>query len=316
MKQILLKIGLTLVLLFCIDRVAYYSFKHVFFDKIISGEKGGSLNFLLQKKRDVDFFILGTSRAKYQIDPTQLTNAYYAHGFNAAISGIGAIVYNNVLLDIITSQGIKPKLVILQTDAYQFSDIEDDKVVNELIPLYPFMNKSEVLSNYIHDAPIAERAKLFLKTYQFNGKVFNVLVNYTKRNSVKDYTGFVSVNSTMKETQQLRKEDMHNDTFTFSAIKVNALKSITDICKKSQIRLIVVLPPSYENNLYNRVNNMQIEKIVQENSTFPVLDLSNVEALPSLRPRTQWLDFSHLNGSGAVTFSKILNDSLAGKIKN
>ncbi|HMI79570.1 MAG TPA: hypothetical protein VK484_12305, partial [Ferruginibacter sp.] len=69
MKKILLYITIIAINLVVADRIFYYFFTNYVFAKTLSGDTGGAINYSLQKKENVDCIILGSSRAKYLIDP-------------------------------------------------------------------------------------------------------------------------------------------------------------------------------------------------------------------------------------------------------
>ena len=100
MRQLILFI----LFLIVIDFLFGYFFKKIVFDKTISGEGGGNLNFLLQRKKKSDYFIFGTSRAVHHINPDFLTSLN-GSGYNAGVNGVGSVVYNAAMLDIILRAG-------------------------------------------------------------------------------------------------------------------------------------------------------------------------------------------------------------------
>ena len=160
------------------DRLISWIFAKAIFSKTLSGESGGTVNYLLQNKKNADFLILGSSRAKFHINPSLLTNVYDANGYNAGISGTGGLIYNNLLLQLLVSKGVKPRLIILQVDVYPYLTIENENATNEISPLYPFLGESDVVRTYISShAGYAEKFKLLFHTYRYNGKFLNILYN-------------------------------------------------------------------------------------------------------------------------------------------
>ncbi|MFD0878348.1 hypothetical protein ACFQ1A_29555, partial [Massilia pinisoli] len=63
MRAILLKVITIVIILIVIDKGFGALFNNFIFKKTISGERGGSLNYLLERKKNIDFVILGSSRA-------------------------------------------------------------------------------------------------------------------------------------------------------------------------------------------------------------------------------------------------------------
>ena len=310
MKRILLTLAIFLVVFVAADRIFTFIFSKQIFSKTLSGESGGSLNYLLKKKKNIDFLILGSSRAKHQIDPALLTNVYKGNGYNAGINGVGTIVYNSVLLDILIQNKVVPKMVILQTDKYQLTHSES-KAGTEVVPLYPFINQSSLMENYIS---FQERCKLLIQAYRYNGKFLNVVFNYLKRNSVKDNTGYVDLREHMDSLSVRKIAPKPASRLVLSQDRMKALQSIVELCKKHDIKLVVVFPPVYNNAGYDEKGNEQLYAAMRGEGVPNILNFSDIHKLPMLEPASMWKDADHLNYAGAAIFSKALNESVASML--
>jgi hypothetical protein len=306
MRKILLSLMIFIAAFSITDRVFSYIFSNQIFSKTLSGESGGSLNYLLKRKSNVDFLILGSSRAKHQIDPALLTDVYNGNGYNAGINGVGTIVYNSVLLDILITNEVIPKVVILQTDKYQFGD-SGEKIGNEIVPLYPFLGQSTLLNSYLSHA---ERFKLLIHAYRYNGKFLNILFNYFKRNSVADNTGYVGLNGEMNPANLLQSAPAINQKFAISDVKIKALRSIVTLCNQNNIKLIVVFPPVYNNVSFDREGNNRLFAALNQEGVSNLIDFANINDIPMLKPASFWKDVDHLNKNGAAIFSQKLNQTI------
>lgn len=311
MKKISFLVAMFVVTVFCIDRIFSFVYTKYIFRYTLSGESGGSLNYLLNRKRQSEFLILGSSRAKHHLDPSCLSNLYNGNGYNAGINGVGKMVYNEVLLDIIVGNRLIPKMVVLQTDAYLFTNENDGNLQSELIPLYPFLNTSIAMQNYMG---WRERVKLSLNSYQYNGKVLNIAYNYLKRSQVRDNNGFAGLLGSMREVAAGKQKSVRKiETATFSEIKVNALRNTVALCKKNNIRLAVVLMPFYGDKGPHFDLNKKFLQMLNEQGIMEIVDFSSVNSIPELAPARFWKDGAHLNEEGARILSKAVNNRLGSR---
>lgn len=312
MKKILITLTTLLIILVTTDRVFTWFFTNYFFSKTQSGDSGGAVNYLMQKKKNVDFIILGSSRAKHHINPALLSNLYNGNGYNAGINGTGGIIYSNMLLQLLVSKGIKPKMILLQTDPYPyFIADKDEDVTNELLPLYPFINESSVLKEFINkNTAWTERFKLLFHSYRYNGTFFRVLFNYAKRNSITDNNGFEGLLGKIDTTGFKITGDL-NKTYSFSQLKLNTLTDVIQTCRANNIKLAVVFSPAYKNNIFLKQGYNVLIELLHKNNVTSIYNFSDIENIPSLQTPDMWRNATHLNSNGAKEFSRILNDSIS-----
>jgi len=315
MKKIGIKIIVVLFIVFIADRLLGYVFTRYIFEKTLSGESGGNLNYLLQKKKNADYIILGTSRAKHQIDPEKLTSIK-GIGYNAGVNGIGAIIFNNILLEIILHEKLQPKIVLLQTDVVNFVAEASENTVYGLSYLYPYRQKSKLLQTLMNRQNFEEQFKLHSDLYKFNGKIPSIFLNYCKRNTVTDNNGFVPWVQTMDTTKQNGEPFSYDNGFAFSAAKLQALNNIISLCERNNIKLFIILPPYYKNVNYKKDDLSFLKKYIKDKSRkVIIIDMADVSNFPDLQNAQNWKDIGHLNNIGAAKFSTYLNDSLKNNLQ-
>lgn len=308
MKKILIQTVVFAAILLLADRIGTYFFDRYIFSRTLSGESGGSVNYLLEKKRQVKLLVMGSSRAKHHIDPSRLSGYQPADIYNAGINGTGGLIYNDRLLQILLEKGIKPEKIILQLDAWPYFTMPDDKAVIELAQLYPFIADSHSLAEYMKKhGGMAESVKLFFHSYRFNGKLLNILYNYRKRNQAMDTNGFAALEGILKDSLVKPLPADACDTSRFDAIKMDALRHIAASCRKHNIILEVVFPPSYNNTLFTKTGNDKLKALLKEEGISRVIDFSAIGSIPALSSAEYWRDATHLNGRGARIFSDSLN---------
>ncbi|WP_462254493.1 hypothetical protein [Ferruginibacter sp.] len=307
MKKILINIAVIFLIVLIFDRLFSFVFTKYIFEKTISGESGGSLNYLLEKKKNADYIILGSSRAKHQVDPEKLT-AINGIGYNAGINGVGTILHSNIVLDIMLHENFKPKIILLQVDAVNFATENLENYLYGLSSLYPFFKKSPLLQNSLKELALEERLKLNFDTYKFNGKITNIFLNYFKQNSVAKNDGFDPLYQTMDTINQ---QNLSFAKFTFSAKKLQILNNIITSCKQNNIQLVIIFPPYYKNVNYREDEIIFLKKYIKNISgKVVIIDMGNVTNLPEIQDAQNWKDIGHLNNIGAAKFSASLNDSI------
>ena len=310
MKGIVLKVIVLLAVVVQMDGVFRFMFEKHIFQRTLSGERAGSLNYLIQKKQHSAFIVMGSSRAKNHIDPAQLTHLK-GTGYNAAINGAGALLYNSVLLELMLSNHVKPNTILLQTDVNNFSTDAPESHISELTPLYPYYQQSYFMQHYIKSLRMDEHVKLYSSMYRFNGKAMNILFNYLKRNSVTENNGYMPLFESMDTMGEPFTAYSSNTVIEFSKIKLEAMKNIIQLCSHNDIRLIIVLPPSYNNVIYGSKDIVHLKSTLKNISDrIRVIDMGDVKKFTDLEGAENWKDELHLNAIGAKKFSIYLNDSL------
>lgn len=310
MLQIIKKIIIVLAAIVIIDRVFTYAFTNYIFKKTISGESGGTINYVINKKKDLDFLIIGASRAKHSIDPKVLTSLG-TDGYNLGINGTD-VLNSLFILDILVRNGVKPKTLIVQTDLSDYVSDTDSKTLDQMKRVYPY--GTPLIEEYVRRMGVVEEAKYFFGLYRFNRKILNISFNFVKRNSVPNNSGYVGLpNMDYKsEAVSLSKDYAYNS----SSLSAEAIKRIKKICDENNIKLIVVLPPSYKNVLYNEAGQKKMDEDLKKDGINNIIDLSDIDKLPELSGYENWRDAIHPNYLGSQKFSHILNEEIIKLSKN
>lgn len=293
-------IALTVI---AVDRVFTYTFTNEIFKKTISGESGGTINYVINNKKTLDFLILGASRARHGID-TEKLQSLGNNGYNLGINGASAL--NSLLiLDILLQNNVKPKTVLLQADLFDFGDDTQEKTIDQVKRVYQY--DTPLIREYVKRIGKTEEIKYFFGLYKFNRKIINITFNFFKRNSIKDEKGFVGLpisEDKIDDTVVSRKYHYDKNGLSFEAVK-----KMQKICEKNKIKFIVVFPPSYANTSYNEKEQLRLLKAL-EDEKINFINMSNINKYAELKSESNWKDGLHLNYIGAEIFSKLLNDQL------
>jgi len=304
MLQIIKKVIITLIIVIIIDKIFSYTFTNYIFKKTISGESGGTINYVINKKSNLDFLIIGPSRAKHGIDPSIITSLGN-NGYNLGINGT-TVLNSLLILDILVKNNVKMKTLIVSADLSDYVKESKEETIDQIKRVYPY--DTPLINEYVSKIGNVEQIKYFFGLYKLNRKILNVSYNFTKRNTVTDNNGYVGLpNMTDKPDV---KYDTENFIYKKDSTNVEALKKIKKICDENNIKLIVIFSPSYKNVFYNEIQQkLMIEDFKKENIN-NIIDLSNINQSPDLLKEENWRDAIHFNYFGSQKFSKILSEEI------
>lgn len=306
MKKIALLTLAFLLSLSILDRTFSYVFMKSVFQKTLSGESGGTINYAISEKQTTDFLIMGASRAKHSIDPS-LVPALGKNGYNMGINGTNAL--NTLLiLDILLANNVTTKTLIIQTDLRDHLEAKKDTssaLINQIKRVYPY--DTPLIRSYVKDAGITEQIKYFFDLYKLNGKIINISYNFLKRNRIGNTNGYVPLPQTTYHQNPQNGDDY---VFHNTGTNAQALRDIKELSEKHGIKLIVILMPSYENIIYNKEQTARMIEAFKADGILNIVDLSDIYTHPELNDTTLWRDGVHLNYKGAEIFSKIFNQKI------
>jgi hypothetical protein len=308
MRRVLPYAALLAVLFLLLDRAVAFALSRFLFPSVLSGEAGGDLNYLLKEKRDADLLILGSSRARHHVDPARLSPGVALRPYNAGANGVGDLFYAGVVLDLALREGLRPRTVLLQADAWQFDEGEaaaKTRRARGLAALYPFYDRSPLLRRYVRErAGFRERTLLLLHAYRFNGKVPNLLAHRLRANPARESRdGFEPLQGRVADTTRAAGKPVT----ALDPVALEAFRAIAELCARHGIRLVVVMPPYFEECACDGMRRT-LRQALLERGADRVVDFGNPP--PPLGQARWWRDPAHLNREGAARFSRILDDSL------
>jgi len=315
MKKILIFISCFFLIIFLLDRSINFVFEKYIFSKTFSGESGGNTNYLFQKKKDAKFIILGSSRAKNMIN-TSLLTSFNCEGYNAGINGVGGILYMNALVDLMIHKKIIPEYIVLQTDERDYRYKKINTYHTQITPLYPYLDDSKILQDYALSLGYEEKLKLQFKLYRYNGKFYNIITNYLKKGKVKEPDGYSPLKGVMKKENEINESEEVDMDLQFDSLKLDALKTIINVCKENKIKLFIVFPPSYKNGWYKEQQVNKLIDLISQQSQVEIINMADVHKFQDLQDNSNWKDGAHLNSTGTDKFTRYLNDSIKIKLNS
>lgn len=247
-----------------------------------------SFKEVLNKK--YNYIVLGNSRMYRGVNPSLLFHDTYnfSHdndSFNQEYYKLIYLKENNNL----------PKNIILGVDYFQFSFLADTR--NYIYSRYFSKSYSKDFNE-----PIKKQVNDIMKVYQnqFKARVESLFkdgnknVPYLKENGQYIYYGVATKNDKVKRSSNILKTQL------------NYFEKILELCKKENIRVFMVMPPtrSVELKSYTNKDIENIDKIFKDKVDKQVhyLNYSKDKRFNM----NDYQDVTHLNTKGADKFTKIL----------
>lgn len=294
MKRFLLHIALFVLLFLIIDQLFY-----VFIAHAPKKEDDQRLQYVLDGQMNKDVIILGSSRGANNIIAKQLEDSTGWSTYNLSYRGSN-IEFQEFLLKTLLKYNQPPKYLCLVID--NSSEFKTVATLNfrydRLFPLknYVYINdylvlhhKQNALSKYLNLARVKR------KDFIWSPKPvlpINVLTSHGSK-----------INALDADSTLVYKRDIKTyDTAEEEQAKLNAFKSIQQICEAKGIHLIYVFPPNFvafNTSFYKRFKEIDVD-------TNDVMIYNQKEL--KYQDYKYFRDESHLNKLGAEVFTKELSD--------
>ena len=271
------------------------------------------LNNIFNKKINADIIILGSSRAKTQIDPKIIEDSTRLSCYNLGVNG-GRLVTQNAIWKSYLNNNSRPKIIIQSASIFllpkdnhvwqkeQFlpylseysissnlTDIDNNIWLENIIPLYKYRGLEATIS-------------LGLKSY------FNLLPE-PKSNW---YKGFANHNREWNFTFEKYKATHEKEIISPDSLEFGLafLKNLIEECKKLNIKLILVEIPIYyelqEMTPQKDSVDLEFENLAKSNNYF----FWNYTRDSLNYSKKYFWNSMHLNKAGAEIFSEHLAKDL------
>lgn len=299
--KILVRIVITSILLILADLVVgtwsewmYYSSKYGIFHRQI----------YCIKESDDELLIMGSSRADHQYVSSIFSDSLCMSTYNAGSEGM-CIYYQYAILGSYVERRSFPKMVIL--------DVQDLDVIKSLgmtftleaalDRLAPHYGEYNVIDELFDLQGWKEKIKMQSKTYRYNSK----LVQTIKCNYIPSHEdrGYEAVAGNLPD--DIKFENTIYDNGEIELEKVNYFIKFIELCKKNNIKLLVVYSPIYMNSA---TASMKFIKKICEKRGVDFWDYSND---PYMIKHEYFRDTQHLNDNGAHVWSSYLSHIIKTK---
>jgi len=257
-----------------------------------SSERNKVENVIHTKNKKFDIVFMGTSRANNHFVPEIFEKKGYK-SFNYGMSG-SHMFETALMLKLMMANNYKIKNLVMEADLSICNEKRDEGTTARFMP---YIHRNEIIKNHF---------KSELDFYQIYYLPFYRYIKFDNKIGFRELYDVVS----KKPTNTLynkgyypllsnRKGKMKNDISTLKPIRNKYYETIKEICKKNNIKLIVVMTPMCE-------KTKGLEYFEKVNKLYP--EIHNFEN--AITDDKYFSSCGHLNDEGAKKFTRILIDSL------
>ena len=253
-----------------------------------------------------DVVIVGSSYARHHYCTSILadsTNAYLGTNYSFYNAGInGQFVDCNACTVESILNRYKPKLIIFDTNANEFTTYKSQKRLSRYKPFYKTNLK---VKEYLDRMGRKEQMKVQINMYRFNSKAISIIGDLMFHYNPDD--GYYPLYQIMKnsDSKTKGKKSSPNKVNDFS---VDSFDKMLTSCCNSNVNIIVVSSPRYKPNEDNEL----IQSVCDEHN-IPYIELYNIVFFNN-QPEL-FYDKNHLNNDGAIIFTKIFFEELKPYLK-
>lgn len=276
-----------------------------------------------KEKLELDYVILGSSRAENQIDIKELNKLTTKRGLNLGRNGVG-LADNYLILHHFLKKNTT-KEIILQVDqfcfnphesfTYPFSDYLFVPFIEDSITSNVILNKSGFIKYvfwkyipFIKYAEFNSEYKFFSikndygKNCQSNFDKFGYSVPSTKR-KFADFVNGVLIDHRFKEGQLVKNK------IPLKLEPLNYFHKINNLAKSKDIKLSIFMSPIHPKFTNSRTDFLPFCERIDSLSKSMALPYYNYNSWKITNPDYFFSDFTHLNAEGVKLFMKQFNEN-------
>lgn len=300
MRAFIYKVLLFIFIVICVDFFIGFVFSNLF-TKAKSGIAYKE-NYIFNKTNE-PLLIFGSSRAEHHYVPEIISKESKIKSYNVGREGAGIFFHYAVLLS--SLDRYTPKVIILDLDYRDFyftSNNFGPNAVKEAAPFYGKISKefdSLLVRNYYD--------KFFYQSnlFKFNKKFFPIITGAIKNE--KKYDGYVPVSGVLNSVPK----DSISEVYTVNKDLVDVTKEFILKAKKNNIKLIIVLSPSFKKL------PKQFDKYISSLQTkYNIKVINHFKDTTFLNHPKYFRDIDHFNDKGAKLYSKIISKEINNIIKH
>lgn len=266
----------------------------VIFSRALPTVKFGPLGVINKALADSsELLVLGSSRALHHYDSKVLEEALGLSCYNGGIGGHG-LLYSYALLAERVSRH-KPKIVVLDISP---NVLVDPKALDKLTVFLPLTNHSKPFSEIVQLNPAISPISRHINSVKYNSILYDLVLSHFATTNLDK--GFVPIKGTINLSTY---RPVFGKKLFDNALNRKYLQRIVEICRENQMKMIMVISPSYDDFDSNGTIKEFLKRFAAETSV-PLFDFSGDKDFVN-RPEL-FKDQLHLNGKGAAIFSDIL----------
>ncbi|WP_299799163.1 hypothetical protein [uncultured Maribacter sp.] len=289
---------LVVSVVYTLDKVVYFGLETLN-KNVYTGASGGKVNQFLREKDNLDFIVLGSSRANHHVDNIKISK----NSFNMGLDGT-KIAFSATLLKTLPTN--KAQIILLHISPkhsldsnYKGDDIEG------LSKLYHQNNIIKEEYNALGKNKIMNQ---IFWSLNFNGTVMGLFKNYFFPNyDINTYSGYDPLYIT-DEQKRIFKTVLENkinepclNEPKLNSIYERYLDEISLFCKENNKKLILFTAPIYQDDCKN--DDDILGKILKQKN----IEYWNMTSFfNENNSLNYWRDNSHLSNTGAEIFTDSL----------
>lgn len=305
MKKIVIKISIIFLSILIIDRIVAFKLTKMYEDNYCK-HSGGDLNYYL-KFQDADTVFLGSSRVSTMIAADSIGKSV----LNLASSG-KHFYYNASVIHLMEKYNKLPKKVlILNLEAEDFYIENKASLIDNVFYLKYYYDKERFIKNSIDSKSSYEKYKFMLSSYKFNGENFLIVTNQFQNICDNEHENYTPLNPTMYDSLKVMSGMRVQEKVKLTVLNsecLNVLKKISLLCKKHNVKLVIVYGPHYYYPKKYQYASLFVKYFCKKND-ISYLDF-NTKNITQFKGLDSWYDIVHLNKKASMIYTKLIKGEL------
>ena len=235
MKKIIKFVGIVIIVIIITDIMVGFGCRFYINNHRLSGEFG-EIDYIA-KILDEDIIILGSSVALNGINPNIITDSLGLSCYNGGANG-QILPYYESLLECIVKREKKPSIIILGLRTNELAGEGNGGRYSVFLPYYH--TGMENIDKRLESKSWEERYLLYSNLYRYNPIWWRLFLYILLPPEEKGKNGF-----TGKPVPMVYPELKNDISSPITNERINSFLNMVQLCKKNDIRLVVVFPPMY-----------------------------------------------------------------------
>ena len=299
-------IVLILVCSYLMDKIAFVLLNSIS-DKVYSGQSIGKLNQFLEIKDNLDFIVVGSSRANHHVDVEKIAT----NSFNMGIDGT-KMAYASTLIKTLPNNKQVILMHISPETAFSISYSGED--VESLKSKY---NRNTSIKKEIDYLEKNNPLQQFYWSLGYTGSILGMIKNRFSPNydhtTYKGYDPLAVSNEQKKTLQTILNRNITKPCekdLVLNPVYAYYLKDLEVFCKENQKTLVLFTAPVYSDSC--KADN---KKLAQTLKGYMFKYYDYTDFFKNNNSIDFWRDRTHLSDSGAKLLTTELKEKLALKFE-
>ena len=264
-------------------------------------------NFIMNRLKDTDVLIIGSSRASHHYDAqllidsinhyTQSTYTIYNAGTDACF-----LNYNACRLESILDR-YQPKLVIFEIGESELV-ISDRDIQSSIAQMAPYYQYTKQATQYLNRINHKTWIQMQSAMYRFNNKALRIISSIMTPSVANN-----GYNPLYGEITHDAPDISKYGDIEFSPYSIQSLMQVIEKCKRLAVNFVIVSSPRYQTS----TNNQRLADFCQA-ADVPFIEIYN-DVIFNAHPN-YFNDPAHLNDTGAKVFTAMIFERLKPLIDN